>query len=137
LRVLIVWEPVIWTDTGPPGDSVLSRISDSRTVHFWDQDLLLSKALVQEWNRSGVRIEAEGGNDPDVIIWDFVAVFARGARWEGAFPQSVYHGSPVVEHVEQVHAKLVDAMHEGHEAGAERVHPAPGNALRSGSDRSP
>lgn len=119
MRVLIVWEPVIWTDMGPPGDSVLSRISDSRTEHFWDQDLLPSKELVQEWNRSGVRIKAESGSDPAVIIWDFVAVFPPGARWDESFPQSVYHGSPVVEHVEQVHAKLVESMRE-------RAHPTPG-----------
>jgi len=120
LRVFIVWEPVIWTDMGPPGGSVLSRISDSRTAHFWDQDLLLSKKLVQEQNRSGVRVEAKGGSDPDAIIWDFVAVFPPGARWDETFPQSVYHGSPLLEHVEQVLAKLVELMGEGNEAGAKR-----------------
>lgn len=53
LRALIVWEPVIASDMGPPAVSVLSRLSDPRPAHY---------------------------------------------------------GAPVVEHIEKVHSRLIDAM---------------------------
>jgi hypothetical protein len=110
LSALIVWEPVIASDTGPPAASVLSRLSDTRSVHFWDEDRSLSKALVQEAIRNPSLFGTEVPSTPDTIVWDFVAVFPPGARWDGSFPQPVYYGAPVVEHIEQVNSRLVEVM---------------------------
>jgi len=121
LSVLVVWEPVIASDLGPPTESVRNLLSDPRTVHFWDEDRLLSKTLVHEWTASGIRIESGDRRNPDVTIWDFVAVFPRGAHWNGTLPEASHYGSPVVEQVEEVRAKLFEAMR------GERASPSPGS----------
>jgi len=106
LKVLVVWEPVIASDTGPPDDSVLTLLSDPRIVHFWDEDRALSKALVRTWSQAGIQIKSEGRSDPDLVIWDFVAVYPSGVHWDGSLAPALHYGSPVVDQIEQVRAKL-------------------------------
>ena len=91
LRVLVVWEPVIFSDIAPPTNFALSRITDTRAAQFWDHDLALSRAM--------------GGRD-DEILWDFVALYTAAARWEGAPPEPVVSGGPVVHAIEEVGSAL-------------------------------
>ncbi|HZS52399.1 MAG TPA: hypothetical protein VFA54_16130 [Bryobacterales bacterium] len=91
LRVLVVWEPVERTDFFAPTSDVLARISDRRAVQFWDRNRLVSQ-----------RIKAAG--IPSVLrgntIWDFLALFPPGARWDSAMPTPVLRGAPVVNVME-------------------------------------
>ena len=91
LSVLVVWEPVIWTDVGPPTTSVMARLSDARVTQFWDPGKILSRAMVETWKRQGKDLA------DDTVVWDFVALYDPGARWDGGPPASRYHGYPVVD----------------------------------------
>ena len=105
LLVLIVWEPVLWSDLGPPASSVLSIVSDKRAVQFWDEDRSLSRFMVQSATED-LSILAPGDSvTPDTIVWDFVAVFPPGASWS-AHPRPSYYGGPVVDVIDQVRSRL-------------------------------
>lgn len=82
----MVWEPVLPTDWAPPTTTALTRISDRRAAQFWDHGRLLSERM---W-AAGVRSPLAGS-----VIWDFVALFPPGARWDAAFPKPAFTGAPV------------------------------------------
>ena len=90
----VVWERVIATDWSAPGTGVLALIPDPRAAQYWDAERVLSKRMGE---RPGER---------DSIVWDWVAVYAPGARWEDAPPKPVYSGRPVVD----VEAELRNAL---------------------------
>lgn len=83
VRVLVVWEPVLPTDWGPPSSAGLNRIADARGIQFWDHDRLVSRLLGERDRRS--------------IVWDHVAVYPAGAIWNQQSPQPLYEGGPVVK----------------------------------------
>jgi hypothetical protein len=102
LRALVVWEPVIWTDVGPPTTSVMARLSDPRVVQFWDPQKALSRVMVDRWRKLGKIPELEH----DTVIWDFVALYDPGARWDGGPPPPRWHGYPVVKAIDGLRAAL-------------------------------
>ena len=99
VRVFVVWEPVIVTDIAPPTTATLARIHDRRAAQYWDRDLALSTEIVR-WGR------LEAGT----IVWDTVALFPPGVRWEREFPVPAYHGFPVVSAARG----LADSLDRGH-----------------------
>lgn len=105
ISALVVWEPVILSDVGMPTSSTLSLVSDRRATQFWDENRALSQFLV----RAAIEdpsLLAEGESvDPDMIVWDFVAVFPPGAVW-GDHPRPSYYGGPVVDVMEKVRSAL-------------------------------
>lgn len=82
LRVFVVWEPVLPTDFAAPSTATLARLSDLRVSQYWDKDHLVSHLL--------------GERDRKSVVWDYVAVYARGTLWDQTPPQPVYSGTPVV-----------------------------------------
>ena len=42
---------------------------------------------------------------PDMIVWDFVAVFPPGATWS-ATPRPSYYGGPVVDVIDRVRSSI-------------------------------
>ncbi len=80
VRVFVIWEKVLASDWVGVRTPALSRIPDPRAAQFWDRDRLLS-------NRLGEQQTGE-------IVWDWIALYGRGARW-GAKP--AYEGRPVVD----------------------------------------
>jgi hypothetical protein len=104
--VFVVWEPVILTDWYAPRSAVLARVSDSRATQFWDRNLLLSEAIKQSLERRGsellTRIREEGRG----VVWDIVALFPRGVRWETDFPESLFFGAPVVDVIEEFRRRI-------------------------------
>lgn len=83
IRVLVVWEPVLPTDWGAPATTALKRIADRRAIQYWDKGRLLSRAL--------------GEHDRKSVVWDHIAVYARGVIWKQAPPESQYAGGPVLD----------------------------------------
>ena len=106
LRVLVVWEPVLWTDTAAPTTRTLSRVSDPRAEQYWDKDLLLSKEIARSAFADKAHALHGDGLDEDTIVWDFIALFPPGVRWDASFPSPEYHGYPVVEAVDEVGRRL-------------------------------
>jgi hypothetical protein len=91
--VFVVWEPVLATDWRPPDSSALARLAGPRVAQFWDRPHRLSAAI------------REAGDDRvlgarrirNSIVWDYVAVFSPGTRWEDRFPVPAYAGAPVLD----------------------------------------
>jgi hypothetical protein len=81
MRVFVVWEPVLPTDFTAPSTAALARIPDLRAAQYWDRERVLSRLLGEHNRRS--------------LVWDYIAVYAPGARWEDAPPKPVYSDRPV------------------------------------------
>src|SRR5262245_4645233 len=81
LGVIVIWEPVLMADIGPPVSSVLSLISDKRAIQFWDKDRSISKLLVQAAMDDRSLLRPGDEISPDTIVWDFVAVFSTESVW--------------------------------------------------------
>jgi hypothetical protein len=94
IRAFVVWEPVIFTDAFRPRDEVLVRkIPDPRAAHYWDPKKTLSKEILRSpWTR---KYTVRGG--PMGTVWDWVAVYPPGVRWEGNFPEPAEQEFPVVD----------------------------------------
>ena len=96
LRVFVVWEKVLITDRTGPNTRALARIRDRRVVQFWDKDRLLSHAM--------------GESEKTEMVWDWAGIYTKGATWNGAAPQPVYSGRPVVDTAKQLDAALARSL---------------------------
>lgn len=105
IKILVVWEPVLWTDLSPPMSWVLGRTSDMRAVQFWDEDRLLSESIVKAAMEDPSLLGPGNTLMPDMIVWDLVAIFPPGARWS-TLPQPAYYGGPVVDTIDQVRSTI-------------------------------
>lgn len=94
LAVLLVWESVLWTDLGVPGTRTLAKVKDGRAAQYWDPDQLVSDRL----RKAGLE---RGG-----VIWDVVAIYPPGVRWEGAMPLPAWLDGPVVDVVDEVSERV-------------------------------
>jgi hypothetical protein len=96
VKVFVIWEPIIFSDLTLPADSVLRRVTDARAAQYYDRNHLVSKALQTQMVAHGV-----AGQDyfvKDQYVWDTMAVYPPGMRWEnGAAPKPDFVGAPVVE----------------------------------------
>lgn len=81
VRVFVVWEPVLPTDLAAPSTAALARVPDPRVTQYWDRERALSH-LMGEHNRA-------------TVIWDYIAVYERGAVWQDAPPKPAYADHPV------------------------------------------
>jgi hypothetical protein len=106
VRILIVWEKILPTDWSSPGTSVLARVPDTRAVQFWDPDLLLSKAAQPALASDPSRITGRTNLVTGKHIWDLVAVYPPGARWDASFPQPKFAGAPVADVTMQLSDQL-------------------------------
>jgi len=99
IRAFVVWEPVIWTDRLRPSDRALARhVTDARAVHYWDPSKSLSMEILRSsWTR---KYAVRGGSTG--TVWDWVACYPPGVRWEGEFPEPAEQGFPVVDAKDQV-----------------------------------
>lgn len=113
LRVFVVWEPVLLTDIAPPTSRVLSRIADRRVVQLYDRNRRLSGEIVRSILAEPSRRPHGEGFDTKTIVWDFVAVFEPGQRWEAVFPSPGYQGYPVADVIDEVRRRLVAPERQG------------------------
>lgn len=105
IEVLVVWEPVLWTDLGPPTSRVLAKTSDARVTQFWDEDRVLSEFMIKAATQDPSLFQPGYALQPDEIVWDVVAIFPPGASWD-TLPKPSYYGGPVVEVLDRVRAAL-------------------------------
>ena len=106
IRILVVWEKILTTDWRSPGTSVLARIPDPRAVQFWDPGLLVSKAAQPVLAADPSRVTGKSSLVTGKYVWDFVAVYPPGTRWESAFPQPKFSGAPVADVTMQLSDQL-------------------------------
>ena len=105
LRAFVVWEPVIWTDVTPPLTSVLARVSDRRAAQLWDQGRLVAADLLKAIQADMAEDDANRPDD-DTIVWDCVAIYPPGSRWEERLPAPAFIDCPVVRAIEEVARRL-------------------------------
>jgi hypothetical protein len=93
VRVLAVWEPILFTDFSRPGSMVLRRLSDHRVLHFWDANHLVAEQLARY---------ADPSQNPPACctqrgtLWDLAAVYPPGTLWEQRLPHALVYGGPVI-----------------------------------------
>jgi hypothetical protein len=122
IRVLVVWEPILATDLGPPLPWVLSGISDHRAMQFWDSRRALSAELnhgaVADPSGSLAAFTDEIGS----TFWDVIALFPPGVRWDSPPPNPSDWHYPVVAHLEEVRKHLSALNHTTGSPGARHQH---------------
>jgi hypothetical protein len=102
VTTVVVWEPVLPSDLGPPTSAVVARVPDPCAAQFWDRERVVSAAL------AGAHV-AEKNHRFDVV-WDWVGVYPPGVRWNRSPPRPTYQGEPVVRAMEGVRQRLVRAL---------------------------
>jgi hypothetical protein len=102
MKVFVVWEPVLASDWAPPGGAALARIPDPRAAQFWDRRHALSEAIRSAGDDRVLGARRLKGS----IVWDYVAVFPAGVRWEDRYPVPEYAGAPVLDLVEELRPHL-------------------------------
>lgn len=105
VKVFVIWEPVILTDIAPPTSRTLARIPDRRVAQYWDRQRLLSREIVRSALAEPSKDAHEEINER-TIVWDTIAVFSAGTRWDTAFPHADYHGYPVADVIDEVEGRL-------------------------------
>jgi hypothetical protein len=97
LRAFVVWEPVMPTDIAPPTNAVLARLTDRRVTQVWDPERLLSQQLLRD---HAVDIGAVGVgqvSDSLPVVWDVLALYPPGVRWQQAIPSPAWIAGPVAD----------------------------------------
>ena len=109
VRVVVIWLPVIESDTGPPTNRVRKPLQDPRVIEFWDPGRWASPKMME---RAALMARARGEEPdfgPDAIAWDLIALFPAGIAWEEPFPAPTWWGGPVVGALQPVEALLMEA----------------------------
>ncbi len=103
MRVFIVWEPILPTDLGAPTTSVLARAPDRRVQQYWDPGHVLATQMAADARPPQPEQECclRGGH-----LWDLVAVYPKGARWDDRMPTATVFDGPVVNVTDAVNAAL-------------------------------
>lgn len=97
--MLIVWEPILPSDWAKPGGMVLSRVSDSRVVQFWDGSHLVSTELKRQFP-SAQRLCCQHNG----ILWDVAALYPSKVDWGTSTP--VFFGGAVLDIADKVRQQL-------------------------------
>lgn len=103
LAALVVWEPVIESDRGPPSPEVRAPLADPRVTEFWDPERRLSRALIAAAREEPRRFGLDEPPAPDAIAWDVIGVYRPGAKW---MDRPSFWGSPVEEVAGKARAAL-------------------------------
>ena len=86
----MVWEPILASDWSRPTRPVLARIPDERVVQFWDKNHIVAKQLDGQLRTRQPSCCRHAGT-----LWDLVALYPKGTKWETAEP--IYVDGPVAK----------------------------------------
>lgn len=104
VRVIAIWEPILPTDWNRPTTAVLERFSDERVVQWWDKQHVLAGQL-----RASFQGKPPGCCSRHETLWDVIAVFPPGAKWEENLPAPAFFAGPVVRGAPAWEAQLKKA----------------------------
>ena len=103
MRVFVIWEPVLETDWGDPGQRITGYIPDARAAHFWDPARRLSSLLGGVPRLDHLAAARSVGFRMNDVIWDAALVYPPGAKWGD---QARLLVAPVVKYEAQLRAAL-------------------------------
>lgn len=104
VEVLAVWEPMLPSDWLPPTTLVMRRLSDRRIRQFWDPQHLVAKRMAADARSLQPTPKC---CQRDGILWDLVAVYPRGDRWERALPPAKLFDGPVYDLEAEINSEIV------------------------------
>ena len=103
MPVFVVWEPILASDFMAPTTGALRRISDARARHYWDEDHVLAKVMKRDARSPQPNEEC---CENDGVLWDLVAIYPPGARWEARMPPAMMFDGPVYRRTEKINAAV-------------------------------
>jgi len=83
---------------------VLNRLSDRRVTQFWDKGHVLTTRMAQDARSPQPKQECCISKNH---LWDLVAVYGAGAKWEAQMPTAVVFNGPVVYVADQIRETLI------------------------------
>jgi hypothetical protein len=95
-ELFVIWEPVLESDTGPPGAKV-ALTGDARVHRYWDPTHALSTRL----SATKIKHDCLRGDDGDAV-WDAAFVYTKGAPLD----EPAFCGRPVVRVRDAIGAAL-------------------------------
>jgi hypothetical protein len=98
LDLFVIWEPVVATDTGPPGTAITAGFDDARVHRYWDPHKRLSAAL-----REARVQEPRCLGEDEEPVWDVVFLYPPGATWD---TRASFCGRPVVKVIDDLRTAL-------------------------------
>ena len=106
IDVLMVWERVEAVRLSrPPSPSVTEKVSDARTLQFWDPDQLVAAALraaaVSDARWPKAQLPEEEG-----VIWDSVLIFPAGVRWDEKPPAPAWAGGDIIDVIDEIDRRI-------------------------------
>jgi len=104
----VVWEPVLLTDWASPTTGVLARLRHPEAVQYWDRRRLVSRSIL-ETTRAQADHELNKCCQVTDPVWDLVAIYPAGVKWEASFPSPVFGGAPVVRVMGEFRRQLAAA----------------------------
>jgi hypothetical protein len=116
IKPLVVWEAVVSSDTEPPSNRDLERVSDPRAVQFWDKDGMVSRAIREPIVAGGQDDKLQRYRNKGDLLWDTVAVYPAGGRWGDAGPKPKYTGGPVAIVLPDLRQALRQAVEKANSA---------------------
>ena len=99
LRVLVLWMHITHSDRQPPNSLVLARVSDPRTIQWWDPHRLLSKVMQRDYPADTLIAMQDTTGTPPPVIWNLVAMWRPGVTWTDHLPLPDFSGHPIDENV--------------------------------------
>lgn len=106
VRVFVVWVPILASDTGPPDQEALKRLSDSRVRHYWDPEKRLAAHWQPVLKAESLKVIGKESLVTGPQLWDVAALFGAGARWESTPPGTTLKIAPVVDHERELLDRL-------------------------------
>ena len=103
MRVFVVWEPILRSDFMAPTTGALRRVSDTRARHYWDEGHALASVMKRDARPPQPKEEC---CDSDGVLWDLVAIYPKGVRWETSMPLAVVFDGPVLRVTDQMNVAL-------------------------------
>ena len=94
-----MWEPILPTDFSAPTTGVLRRARDRRVQQYWDPGHVLAKQMAADARPPQPKQDCcvRSGT-----LWDLVAVYSAGSRWDEKIPPAKVFNGPVVDVTDEI-----------------------------------
>jgi hypothetical protein len=101
LRVYVIWFSMLPTDARSRWSWTGGVLTDSRVVHFWDEQRTLGRWFARQENPQD---ETPG------IVWDAFYLYGPDARWDAKLEPPVASGATVRDEADKLREKLVPLL---------------------------
>jgi len=104
LRMYVVWFPMYVGDARERWNP--SLLSDSRAVHYWDEQRIVGRMYLQQAARIWPKRAADTVPPQDEAVWDAYFLYGPNARWGNRLPDVTSWGAPILKTRETLEQRL-------------------------------